>query len=126
MPKLAIYCLVAVLTAHGLIHLLGPMMYLRIGDIQGLPYKTTLLNGHLDLGPTGIGIFGALWMAPAVGFVVSGFALACGWHEWLPIVLAATCLSLVLTALDWSVAYAGVVVNVVILVLLASRGCSND
>jgi hypothetical protein len=122
MPRLAVYLFVAVLAAHGLIHLLGPTVYLRISDLQGLPYKTTLLNGHLDVGVRGIAIFGGLWVLPAVGFVVSALALALGWDLWLPLAFAATCVSLALTALDWSVAYAGVVVNVVILALLALRG----
>ena len=78
MPRLAIYLFVAVLAAHGLIHLLGPTVYLRISDLQGLPYKTTLLNGHLDVGVRGIAIFGGLWVLPAVGFVVSALALALG------------------------------------------------
>ena len=122
MSRLTIYLLVAVLAAHGLIHLLGPTVYLRVGDLQGLPYKTTLLNGHLDVGAVGIAIFGGLWVLPAAGFVVSALALALGWDLWLPLAFAATCVSLALTALDWNVAYAGAVVNVVILVLLALRG----
>src|SRR3954468_6679653 len=116
--KLALSLIVVVLIVHGLIHLMGAAVYLRLGDVQGLPYKTTVLNGRLDLGPTGIGIFGALWIVPALGFVLAAVALGLGWNWWLPALAAAALASLVLTGLDWNVAYAGAIANVVIVVMI--------
>jgi hypothetical protein len=122
MPKLALSFVVVVLIVHGLIHLMGATVYLRLGEVQGLPYKTTLLNGRLNLGSTGIGIFGALWVAPAFGFVLAAVALAFGWSWWLPALLGAALVSLVLTGLDWNVAFAGAIVNVVIVVAVVLKG----
>ncbi|NBB73011.1 MAG: hypothetical protein GVY35_04950, partial [Bacteroidetes bacterium] len=45
-------------------------------------------------------------------------ALIAGWSWWRPLLIGTTLLSLGLTLLDWENAYAGVVVNVTILVAL--------
>ena len=107
-----------VLVAHGLIHLMGVTAYLRFAELGELPYKTTLLEGRWDLGDGGMRVFGALWLPPAIGFVAAAIALLSGWSWWPPVLLAATVLSLALTALDWQYAFMGVIVNIVILVVL--------
>ena len=66
----------------------------------------------------GSALFGALWILPALGFMGAAVALAAGWDWWRPVLLVTTLLSLALTSLDWSVAFAGAIVNVVVLVLL--------
>ncbi len=105
---------IAVLVLHGLIHLMGAVAYMRLGDVAGLPYKTTLLGGRWDVGPGGMAAFGALWGVAAVGFVAAAAALAFGapWARGLLLTVALA--SLVLTGLDWTVAYAGVAINVAI------------
>jgi hypothetical protein len=35
-----------VLAAHGLLHLIGTAAYLKLADVQGFPYKTTVLGGR--------------------------------------------------------------------------------
>jgi hypothetical protein len=104
---------------HGLIHLMGAAVYLKLATIEGLPYKTTLLNGHLDLGERGMGVFGVLWVLPAAGFVVAAVAFFQGWFWWRPFLLTTTLVSLVLTGLDWDTAYAGGILNILILALVA-------
>jgi hypothetical protein len=108
----------AVLVGHGLIHLLGVTAYLKIAELTDLPYKTTLLAGRLDVGDGGTRVFGMLWILPAVGFVAAaaGLVMATGW--WLPLLVATTCLSAALTALDTPKALVGLVVNLIILALL--------
>jgi len=55
---------------------------MRLGNVEALPYKTTLLGGRWELGEGGIRVFGALWLIPAVGFGLAGAALMAGW-AWL-------------------------------------------
>jgi hypothetical protein len=107
-----------VLIVHGLIHLMGTAVYAGHAEIKGLSYKTTLLSGHWDLGRAGISVYGWLWVLPAVGFVVAAVALLAGWAWWNPVLVAVTLVSLVLTVLDWSNAFRGVVVDVAILALI--------
>jgi hypothetical protein len=116
--KILIVIASSVLILHGLIHLMGATAYLKLTDIKGLPYKTTVLNGRWDLGANGIAIFGALWAVAAVGFVAAAVALIAGWSWWQPVLIGVTLFSLVLTALDWGVAYAGVIINIIILAVV--------
>ena len=107
-----------VLVAHGLIHLMGTTVYLRFGELEGFAYKTTLLGGRWDLGAAGIGVFGALWAVAAVGFVATAIGLLTGSSWWQPVLIAVTIFSLILTALDSSLAFAGIGLNIVILIVV--------
>jgi hypothetical protein len=107
-----------VLIMHGLIHLMGTTAYLKLAEIKELPYKTTLLDERWDLGANGIAVYGALWAVASVGFIVAAVALLAGWNWWQPVLLGVTVFSLLLTTLDWGVAYAGVIINIVILVVV--------
>ncbi|PQJ26820.1 ABC transporter permease [Salinibacter sp. 10B] len=108
----------ALLFLHGLVHLLGTAVYLRLAELPEFPYKTTLLNGYWDLGPAGIRIFGILWAGAAIGLWVGALAFLLDWPNWRVLLVGVTLFSVVLTALDWTVAYAGLIVNVGILAAL--------
>jgi hypothetical protein len=110
-----------VLALHGLIHLIGTAAYLKLADVQGFPYKTTVLGGYWDLGQAGISFFGVLWTVAAIGFVVAAIAFFIHLTWWRSALLWVTLLSLMLTALDWGNAYAGILINSVILAVLWLR-----
>jgi hypothetical protein len=118
MPRIVIVIVAVVLAIHGLIHLMGATVYLRLGDVQGLAYKTTVLGGRVDLGAGGIRVFGALWILPAIGFVAAALGLLQGWNWWSVALLAATLISTMLTVLDWNVAFMGAIVDFAILGVL--------
>lgn len=107
-----------ILGLHGLIHLMGTVTYMKLGTVQGLTYKTTLLAGRWNLGEGGIAVYGALWAAAAVGFVLAAIAMSFGWNWCKPVLTGVTIFSLALTALDWKVASAGAILNMVILAWL--------
>ena len=118
MPRSVIVIAALILALHGAIHLMGTVAYLRLGTIEGLPYKTTVLGGRIDLGERGIGTFGALWSVPALAFVVAAAAILLGWEVWGPVLLAATIMSLLLAALDWEVAFIGALVDIGIIAVV--------
>lgn len=115
--KIHVFAAIA-LALHGLIHLMGTITYLQIGTIEGFTYKSTLLNGSWDLGPSGIAVFGALWAVAANGFLAAAVSILIDRDYAQPMLLAMTLFSLTLTALDWSTAYAGIIVNLIILVAI--------
>ena len=117
-----------VLALHGFIHFMGAFAYLKILEVQSLPYKTIFLGRRIDLGEVGTGVFGALWGVAAIGFVVASIAMLTNRSWWRLVLLAVTLLSLVITILDSSLAFAGVVLNVVILLglWLEWRNVSNS
>jgi hypothetical protein len=118
MIRIATFAAAFVLVVHGLIHLMGTAVYARHAEIKGLSYKTTLLSGHWELGEGGIRVFGWLWVLPAIGFAAAALALPGGWGWWKPVLIGATLLSLAITALDWSNAFMGAIVDIVILALV--------
>ena len=103
------------LTLHGLVHLMGTVTYMKLGAAQGLAYKTTLLDGHWDLGENGMALYGALWALAAIGFAAAAVALLAGWDWYRPALMGAAVFSLALTVLDWKVAFAGAILSVLIL-----------
>ena len=115
-----IQTIAAVLLAlHGIIHLIGFVTPWRIATLQGFTYKTTALNGALEVGDSGARLIGLVWLALAIGFVAAGYGVWRGepWALALTGVLAAV--SLVVCVLGLPEAFAGIAINVVILVGVA-------
>ena len=123
MIRIATFSAAFVLVVHGLIHLMGTAVYARHAEFKGLSYKTTLLSGHWELREGGIRVFGWLWVLPAIGFALAALALPAGWGWWKPVLIGTTLLSLAITTVDWSNAFMGAIVDIVILalVLLSTR-----
>lgn len=118
MPRTMIIVVAVVLFLHGLVHLMGTAVYMRLATIETFAYKTTVLGGRWDLGQGGMKLFGALWLIAAAGFVASSISLLLGWGSTHLLVLGVSLFSLVLTVLDWDVAYAGIIVNVFLLIAI--------
>lgn len=116
--KILSIAIALVLTLHGLVHLMGTVTYLKLGVVQGLAYKTTLLDGRWDLGENGMALYGALWALAAIGFVAGAVALLASSDWYRPLLMGAALFSLALTALDWKVAAAGAVIDAAILAWL--------
>jgi len=123
MMRIALWFAVIVVFGHGLIHLLGTVSYLRLGEIEGLPYKTQVLGGTWEVGAGGALVLGALWLVAAVAFVGAVALWISGVAAWQPLLLGAALGSLLLTGLDYDVAPVGIAVNVAIVaaLLLAPR-----
>lgn len=123
MLKALTWAAALVLALHGLVHLMGTTVYLKLGELEGMPYKTTLLDGRWDLGDGGIRVFGALWAVAAAAFMAAAAGWVGGWGAWQPVLVGATLLSLALTVLDATRAPVGIAVNLAVLtaLLLAPR-----
>jgi hypothetical protein len=104
-----------VLLVHGLIHLIGFVVPWRLATIEGMPYKTTLLAGGLNVGDTGIRVVGLLWLLLALGFVVGAVGVSTGQPWWRMLTLAVTLFSLVVTLLGLPDSPFGVMINLIIL-----------
>jgi hypothetical protein len=107
--------------AHGLAHIVGFLSSWALGPDRNA-FKTTILNGRLDLGPVGIRALGIVWLFLSIGFV--GAAAVVSFHHpwWRPIVAVLSMLSLVLSAVAWPEARIGVTINVVIIAVLSLSG----
>ena len=102
------------LVAHGIAHLVGFVMPWGLMSSLDVNYRTTVLNGTVDLGETGARVFGILWLALAIAFVVIGAAVFAGSRDGVWIVRFAA-LSLLFCVLAWPEARIGAIVNVAII-----------
>lgn len=127
MMRILFYVAIVIVALHGLIHLMGFVAYWPLGEIAELPYKTTFLNGRLNLSQTGMRLFGVLWLLAAVGLVGAAVSRVTDQSWWLPLMLVATVVSLVITVLDWSNAFRGALLSGLMLVpLLLLWGLRNQ
>ncbi|MDQ6604749.1 MAG: ABC transporter permease [Chloroflexota bacterium] len=124
-PPHRIWPLVAsvALALHGAIHLMGFVVDWRLAQLQTLPYRTTALGDHLDLGTAGIRSVGLLWLLAALGFIAVGVGLVRQGRPWRVPIAAVAILSLILCILTWPDSASGAVIDVAILAaLLVGRG----
>jgi hypothetical protein len=108
----------AVLVLHGLIHVLGFVVYWRLAGVEEISYRTSLLSGYLPVGELGAWVFGLLWLLGALGFAVAGMAVLLSRPWWRQFTLGAALFSLVVTTLGLPDSPYGVVVNLAILAYL--------
>lgn len=118
MLKLLPVAFAVVLGLHGLIHLMGFVAYWPLAEVPDLAYKTAFLDGRIEFGIAGTRLFSVLWLLAAIGFVGAAVALVAGQDWWVPLLVAVTLLSLVITALDWTPAFRGTVISAVILLIV--------
>ena len=117
------YLLAVLMLVHGGAHLPGFLSEWRLAKLEGIPYRTTILAGRVDLGDSGIRVVGALWLAAAIAFWVAGVAAFGNWPGWIPAAIGITLGSLLLSLVELPEARIGVAVNLAILagLLVANR-----
>ena len=100
---------------HAIAHLLQFADAFRLIPAGGIPYRTTLLDGRLDVGNGGIRLMGMLWFTLAIAFaaVAVGMALDTTW--WVNVAGVGAVISLLMTLLEAPRAQVGLWINVVIL-----------
>lgn len=112
------YGLAVLLIAHGIAHLVGYAVPWRLASSPDLPYTTTVLAGHLDIGATGARVVGLVWLVAATAFVGAGALWALGNPQAFTATLVGIALSTVLCTLAWPHAGAGLALDVLIAALL--------
>ena len=108
----------ALFVIHGVAHLVGFVVPWRIATLEETPYKTTIFNGKIDVGDSGIRAIGVGWLITALAFMVCAVAVAMQLQWWIWVAMAATLVSFDLTIIGWPESRIGVAVNVLIVVLL--------
>lgn len=66
-------------------------------------------------------VFGGLWLVAAAGLAASAAGMFYDADWWPPMLAAFVLMSLILTGLDWSVAWVGVATNTMVLLVLFTR-----
>ena len=108
----------AFLVLHGLAHIIGFIVFCRISDIEGITYKTTILNGKIDVTDSGIFVFGIIWLLLALAFIFNGIAVIMNLLFWESLAFYLSIGSFIFCMMGWPDSKIGVIVNVLILIFL--------
>lgn len=106
------------LMLHGFAHLVGFVVPWRLMSNAEMPYKTTLLAGHWDVGDLGIRVNGLLWLALAIAFALVGVSVMRQTSGWQTAAWVVSIVSLLACVVSWPEARIGVFVNVAVIVVL--------
>lgn len=109
------YAIAALLAGHGVAHLVGFLVSWRLMEAPEMPYRTTILQGAIDLADGGIRVYGVIWLMLALGFGASALMVVAGSDIWQRLALALAAASLVMCALGWPETRIGLAVNLGIL-----------
>jgi hypothetical protein len=110
--------LAIILFIHGFAHLVGFVVPWKIANLKEMPYKTTLLNGKIDVGDFGIRLVGIIWLVIAVVFFICGVGLLLhsSWWQWLTIIVSVFSFFLCVSGLPD--ARIGIFVNILIVIFI--------
>src|SRR5688500_3479839 len=100
--------LAILLLLHGIAHTPGFVVPWRLATLADLPYRTTLLDGTVDVGPIGVRAVGLFWLLVGLAFVAASIATFRDSAGWRALAAGVSCASLVLSILDWPAARVGV------------------
>ena len=106
------------LMAHGIAHMVGFIVYWQISDFEEMTYKTTILNGKVDIKDYGIRIVGIFWLLLALAFIFNGIVLIIGLSFWETLTLYISIISLIFCIICLPDSKIGVAVNIIILIFI--------
>jgi hypothetical protein len=110
------------LFAHGLAHVVGFAGPWRLFDAEKVTYSNELLNGRLHVSDRSMRVIGIVWLALAVGFLVTGGAVALARPWWPSAAMTVGVASLVMCLVGWPASWIGAVVNVALIAILLLTG----
>lgn len=104
-----------VLALHGLIHVVGFVSPWRIATLEGFTYRTTVLNGSIEIGDLDRRIVGLAWLGLTIGFLGAGFGVWRGKPWAVGLAGALAMISLIVCVVGLPETVAGIAIDVAIL-----------
>lgn len=107
-----------VLALHGLVHAMGFVVAWRLATLDELTFRTTALNGAVEIGEVGARLLGLAWLAVGPAFIVAAWGV---WRDrpWaLRVTGAAAILSLAVCLAGLPDAYRGAAIDAAILAVV--------
>jgi hypothetical protein len=111
--------LAVLLVMHGIAHVVGFAVPWRLITSPDAPYSTRIAAARIDLGDTGIRVFGVAWLFLTVAFAVAAAAVVLRTPWSLGMAVAVTGVSLLFCLVSLPQARIGVAVNLVIAAWIA-------
>ena len=112
--------LAAVVFVHAVAHLPGFLVGWDLRSFPELPFRTTILDGSIDVGVVGAKVVGLAWLALSLAFVVIGLTVLMRPTWWPGFTYGTIALSMALCIVGWPETRIGLVANALILVLVVA------
>ena len=112
------YILAGLLIFHGLVHILGFLIFFEFIEVDTLQYSTTVLGGRVNIGAAGIRILGVIWLLIMIAMMAAGVGLLLGTSWWYSLALWSTVASTVVTILGLPDTKFGLAINILVFILL--------
>jgi hypothetical protein len=116
------YLFSGLLIIHGLVHILGFLIFFEIMEVDTLKYTTRVLWGRINIGKIGIRLLGIVWLLVMVAFIAAGVGLLVSATWWFTLTLWAAVVSTVLCLLGMPDTVFGLLINVIIFAVLYFGG----
>ena len=110
--------LAMLMAIHGIAHTAGFAESWQLAPASGVPYRTTVFGGRVDLGDAGIRTVGVLWLLVAFAFLGTAVATVLNAPWWQSAAAVTATASISLTVLELPQARLGMLINAIILVSL--------
>jgi Family of unknown function (DUF6920) len=111
------YVLAGLCVIHGFAHVVGLVVPWRLVTVAEQPYRTTVLQGRIDLGDWGIRLYGLGWLVLALCFLIAAIGIMFRSSWWLAWLEAVCVVSVIFCALSWPDARIGIPANILVLTL---------
>ena len=105
------------LVLHGIAHIVGFVVPWRIAKMDDMPYKTTIINGKIDVGDVGIRILGIIWLLIALAYFYSGWITYQQFDFWLTYTLVVSVISLAFCIIAVPDSHIGIYINIALIAL---------
>ncbi len=113
------YILAALLFIHGVAHLVGFVVSWKLADLKEMPFSTKIFSKKIELGETGIKIYGLIWLLLAVFYIICVILILFNGPIYKNILISASVLSLIMSILGVPESKFGIVINVLLIVYLS-------
>jgi len=110
------YFLSAILLVHIISHLPGFLVTWKLMEIKEMPFSTQIFFKKIELGETGIKIWGAGWLGLSILFLVSAFFVLFNFPFAFEMVLVSAILSLLFSVFGLPDSKFGIVINLLLII----------
>ncbi|MHA2249650.1 MAG: hypothetical protein ACXAD7_04770 [Candidatus Kariarchaeaceae archaeon] len=110
------WVLVAIMTIHGLIHLMGGLSELDLAEIEDISGETLF-----TLSNTARKVLGVIWLLVVVLFLIASYGLISENDWWQIIAIIAVAVSQILIIIWWTDAKFGTIANFLIIIGMVYR-----
>ncbi len=109
---------IILLIIHAVAHLPGFLVSFNLVKLKDLPYSTKVFFKKIELGESGIKLYGLIWLVLSIIFIFAAILIIIEKPVFKETVIAGAILSLILSIVGLPETKFGIIINILIIVYL--------